>query len=84
MRYIKTFESINEPKFKIGDTVKCIDNSGSNYLQDNKLYIILGFKIEFDDCILYKIEGAPTNAFYFEDRFIIATEADIASNKYNL
>jgi hypothetical protein len=83
MKYIKTFEDVN-PLFNIGDIVKCIDNLGSNCLKMDELYTIIDIKIESGDCVLYRIEGAPTNAYYFEERFIRATEAEITANKYNL
>lgn len=83
MKYIKTFEDVN-PLFNIGDIVKCIDNSGSNYLKIDELYTIIEIRIESGNCVLYRVGCAPTNAYYFEERFIRATEAEITANKYNL
>lgn len=94
MRHIKTFESLNEHKFKIDDHVKYLGVIP-------ELFGLLYKVFETDSDTYGEANSSPTgkkNYYYFiipvnhkgktmwvsEDDIILATKEEIESNKYNL
>lgn len=83
MKHLKTYESNNYEKLKIGDKVICLFNSRSNLIQYN-IYEIEKIRNE-KSFIQFEVSGIE--GFWDSDRFRKATPEEIIQNninKYNL
>lgn len=88
MKHLKYFE--DNKQFKIGDYVKCVDSSCSNFLIYNNIYIVINNEFSGSLKPHIIVEENPNGA-YPNIKFKLATPKEIeqyelekSTNKYNL
>ena len=57
-------------RFKVGDKIRCLDDSGYRQLQEGKIYTV---SIALGDCIGL-LENNETTTGWFENRFVLVKD----------